>query len=332
MDIYGIIYKITNLVNGKVYIGQTIRSIEERKRQHLLDADNGCEFILHKAIRKYKKESFNWTIIDSSYSREELNDKEVFWIVFYNSYSKEKQSNGYNMTKGGESLSGNDNPFYGKTHSDEAKKKMSEKAKGRVVSERTRRLIGDTHSRKYSGKKSHKYGVKLSKCIREKMSKAHTGVKKTETHKMNISLSKKGKETISTKAVIQLSLKGDYIAQYSTIKEGEEKTGTYSTHIVNCCKGNMKSSNGYMWMYKEDYSEDNIMKKVKEYENGTTTKKEIIQLTLEGEFVEEYKSISDGAKSVNGDRSSIAKCCKDNSKTCKGFRWMYKYDYEKSCQ
>ena len=60
MEAYkGYIYKITNLVNGKSYVGQTIRTIEERWKQHIKDSKgNKDDFYLHRAIRKYGKENF----------------------------------------------------------------------------------------------------------------------------------------------------------------------------------------------------------------------------------------------------------------------------------
>ena len=72
---YGIIYKVTNLQNGKVYIGQTIRTLNQRRTQHIYDARNSCSFYFHNAIRKYGEDSFVWEQIDSAETAEELEQK-----------------------------------------------------------------------------------------------------------------------------------------------------------------------------------------------------------------------------------------------------------------
>lgn len=88
------IYKITNLVNNKIYIGQTIRPINERFRRHINDALN-CNLNTHlaRAIRKYGKENFVIEEIDNAINQEELTLKEQQWIRYYNSVET-----GYNET------------------------------------------------------------------------------------------------------------------------------------------------------------------------------------------------------------------------------------------
>lgn len=329
MDIYGIIYKATNLINGKVYIGQTTRTLEQRKNQHYRDSESNFDYVFYKAIRKYGKENFYWEVIDYAECRDGLNDKEVYWIDFYNSYCKKENSNGYNMTIGGENLSGEYNPFYGKKHSTESKKVMSEKAKGRIMTEETRNKIAETYSNRYSGENSPMYGRKIPEEVKMKMSNAHKGIKKSDEHRINISKSQIGENNSNAKSVIQISLDGEFINEYKTVLEASESVDGQSTHIINCCKGRLKSSSGFIWLYKEDYNEDNVIKKVNEYKNGLTSKKAIYQLSKSGEVIAEYDSISEGAKAVGADRSALAKCCKDRTKTCKGFKWVYKKDFKK---
>lgn len=88
------IYKISNNINSKVYIGQTIRPIEERFKRHINDAIN---YILDthfaRAIRKYGSENFYIEEIDKANNQEELNLKEQYWIRYYDSINS-----GYNET------------------------------------------------------------------------------------------------------------------------------------------------------------------------------------------------------------------------------------------
>ena len=88
------IYKITNIQNNKVYIGQTIRPIEQRFRRHLNDAlNNILDTHFARAIRKYGKDSFIIEKIDTAITQDELNKKEQYWIQYYNSVEE-----GYNET------------------------------------------------------------------------------------------------------------------------------------------------------------------------------------------------------------------------------------------
>lgn len=89
-----IIYKITNIKNNKVYIGQTIRPMKDRFNRHINDAlNNVIDTHFTRAIRKYGKESFIIEQIDAANSQQELNIKEQMWIREYDSTNK-----GYNET------------------------------------------------------------------------------------------------------------------------------------------------------------------------------------------------------------------------------------------
>lgn len=107
----GIIYKVTNLVNNKIYIGQTIRTLHKRKIQHIRDASFYKErnHIFHKSLLKYGIEQFEWSIIWEG-DNNLLNDMEVYFIKKYNSFYKNNQ--GYNMTIGGDVHRGKDSFTY----------------------------------------------------------------------------------------------------------------------------------------------------------------------------------------------------------------------------
>lgn len=89
------IYKITNKINGKIYIGQTIRPIEIRFKAHC-DVSSKSRAI-HSAIKKYGKENFSLELVQECISMDDLNRMEVFWIRWFNCISP----NGYNLTDGG---------------------------------------------------------------------------------------------------------------------------------------------------------------------------------------------------------------------------------------
>lgn len=91
-----VIYKITNKLNGKVYIGQTQRPLESRIREHKQSADLGQGYYIHSAIRKYGWENFEVETIAQTNDIEILNELEQFFIHRYNS-----DVDGYNLAPGG---------------------------------------------------------------------------------------------------------------------------------------------------------------------------------------------------------------------------------------
>ena len=153
-----IIYIAINKINNKCYIGQTVGTLNTRKREHFYDSSRD-NLYFHNALKKYGKENFTWEILRECESILELNRMEVFYIWLL----KTKKPNGYNLTDGGKNSrlseeiknkiriarkggkasketkkimqiinAGIRNPFYGKHHSDETKRKISEKAKQRI--------------------------------------------------------------------------------------------------------------------------------------------------------------------------------------------------------
>jgi len=99
--IYGIIYQITNIVNSKVYIGQTISSLHRRMQSHKSASKHKkSKSYIHNAIRKYGWNNFTWEIVCECSSKEELCMKEIETIAYYESHFS--TGKGYNLTKGGE--------------------------------------------------------------------------------------------------------------------------------------------------------------------------------------------------------------------------------------
>ncbi len=78
---FGIIYKITNIINGKIYIGQTTATLESRFYSHCQFNRNKDNSVIFKAIKKYGKENFKIEKIDCAYSEDELNKKEINYFT-----------------------------------------------------------------------------------------------------------------------------------------------------------------------------------------------------------------------------------------------------------
>lgn len=133
-DNYGIIYLITNTVNGKVYVGQTIQTIEIRWKDHCYKSEAGCTGYFQNSIRKHGPDSFEIEVIDSAKSRSELNLIEILYIFMFQSSNRKY---GYNSTTGGE--------FFEPTLETRQKMSRAHKGKtGRTPSEETRIKISQT--------------------------------------------------------------------------------------------------------------------------------------------------------------------------------------------
>jgi len=108
-----VVYLITNMVNGKQYVGQTIQNPKARWYRHV--STNTYGTAIGSAIEKYGKENFKFEVLDKAESLEELNSKEQYWIAKLNTFG-----NGYNMGPGGNN----------QIHTELAREKISKKLKG----------------------------------------------------------------------------------------------------------------------------------------------------------------------------------------------------------
>lgn len=123
------IYIIHNTINDKKYIGQTIKTIEQRFYRHCHD---GRTMIICKAIKKYGMENFRVELIETTDNLEQSNAKEVFWCNFYKSFSP----TGYNLKAGGRKYS---------SLSEETKRKISQSNKGRKCSPESIKRLRESH-------------------------------------------------------------------------------------------------------------------------------------------------------------------------------------------
>lgn len=157
----GYIYKITNNINNKVYIGQTI-NIEKRWYKHQYLAKTGFKRHLYEAMRKYGIDNFSIEIIEEC-DADVLDDRERYWINQYKSFDR---CYGYNKSFGGE---GGDTwtlnnhkeatsmllsqKLKGKRHSEESYKRAALKRVGQHISEEQRKKISDTLKHGYASGK-----------------------------------------------------------------------------------------------------------------------------------------------------------------------------------
>jgi group I intron endonuclease len=200
-----IIYKTTNLVNGKFYIGQDLNN----NPNYL-----GSGLMLNNAIKKYGIENFKKEIIEVCNSKEELNEREKFWIKELNSQNREK---GYNISDGGSG---------GKTwqnYTDLEMIKHTREKRSRSTSERNRRIGGflkDKNKQREScikGNLSRQMkGYKHSEETKMKIGNAHRGKEISEESRKNISnATKEAMENVDMKTLYQQKVKAKLEAAWA---------------------------------------------------------------------------------------------------------------------
>ncbi len=226
MNVYGIIYLAINLVNGKFYVGQTINSLEVRKKKHKSQAFSNSKkpkFYFQKAILKHGFEQFEWYVLDTASDADELNTLEIFYIDKFNCLDS---ICGYNLYPGGDSCSG-----YKHTESTKIKMRKPKPAGfGQLMS---LMLTGKKASAEYKRKRSIQYSGSGNPNFGKKHSK--------ESIEKNL-LSQKTRVSIICNETKQV---------FVSIREAARKLNMAHGNIRNQLKGKYKQIGGYTFSYVE---------------------------------------------------------------------------------
>lgn len=226
---YGIIYKVTNKLNGKSYIGQTIEELYKRKQRHENSKGN---YYFISAIRKYGKNNFEWGILEHCDSKEELDEMEFHYIKQYNSFGKE----GYNLTYGGEGSQG-------RKLSEKTKRRIAKKALGRSVSMETRKKISRAN-----------IGKTLSLKAKEKRFK---NLLRGEKHPFFGMFG--ADNPTSIKYVITDIFDQEFIIiGIQNFCKEYKINSLYATHLIKCAKGKRKHHKGYKCRYYDENTDFNL--------------------------------------------------------------------------
>lgn len=226
----GVIYKYTSPSN-KIYIGQTTNEI--KRRNSFRNSENYGGVKIDNARKKYRHDNFKYEVVlRKNYLNEEdatfdLDLLETYYIAEYDSYN-----NGYNSTFGGGGSMGyivsedtkqrlrkvrigENNPFYGMHHTEEAKRKMK-------------------HNYNYNC--NRKIGKNLSKESRENIRGKLKGIKRPNLYKAVVQIDKDTNEVIK---------------QWDSIRQAALSCNFNECGISQCCRMRIKSSKGYVWRYIE---------------------------------------------------------------------------------
>lgn len=248
----GYIYKITNDINEKVYIGQTSKSRPtDRWSQHKSDSKNIRDkdnSILHNAMHKYGVEHFYFEIIEEV-NNYFLDEREIYWIKFYNS----KTPNGYNISEGGKVPHGIKSKFKGIPRTDEVRQKL----KASWTDEK--RL---EQSLKMRGENNPMYGKTLSKETKQKIREKLTGENNPFYGKRH---DKETKQKLSQyqdhkkKQVLMLDKNTSKVLQkFSSLSEAGRFVKGDDSYISKACRRKTRTGEniayGYRWEFVESVS------------------------------------------------------------------------------
>ncbi len=258
----GYIYKITNTVNNKAYIGQTKQEPEKRWKSHKnsIHYNNGCP-LLCKAFRKYGIDKFKFEIIVICFDNS-LNKMEEHYIKKYNTFG----INGYNATKGGEPGAF----FTGKKHTPENIQKIKQHSKEYFKLEENRKKMSDILKLKYKNDPTYREKISNVQKERVKLNQHNLQYKRTNEQKEKIrqrvlvyyasNTCQDVKKKISIKTIARIGrsiyqIKDDkIIASYICIKEAADKTGVPRSSIQATTSGRMKTAGGFSWKYTDTFA------------------------------------------------------------------------------
>lgn len=257
------VYIHRNKVNNKSYIGITSKNPKDRWGK---DGYNyrKTQPVFYAAIKKYGWDNFEHIIWAENLNKVEATCMEIKLIAIFKTNCKKYKNPeyGYNMTDGGEGTLGRvhsdetrriigdkakeryrhpeDNPMYGKCHSEETKRKMSKERQGQNTGE-DNPFYGKHHTEE-SKQKMREYALNRPDGVKQKLSeqaKKRTGEKNPNY----------GKGT----PVIQLTKDMHEVCEFSSAFRAQQMTGVDIASIRRCCKYEQKTAGGYKWMYADEY-------------------------------------------------------------------------------
>ena len=281
------IYKATSATTGKVYIGQTTQTLQERINQHNSHAyGHQYNYHFHNAIRKYGAEDFTYEIIeDGIKSAEMLNERERYWISYYNSYY-----DGYNSTMGGDGAVRRDDELIVKLFKE---------------GHTTQEICEITGYNRQTVYKSYDVNG---------LAEENNARKGEQTRER------------CSRAVEQYSLDGQYVKTWRSATECGKELGNQSL-ISAVCRQEKSTLSAYGFLFKYEDDLRNISEwvtRLKNKKDSGKLKKPIEQYDCDNNLVCTYESASAAATALGKkDKSNICAAARKGVKAY-GYYWKYK--------
>ena len=258
------IYKITNKITKKCYIGETKHNPETRWKRHLraINKNTGCP-ALRDAIKKYGVENFKLEVLIICFDQ----DRYIYEKQYIKKYNSQVP-NGYNILEGGEG-----GGFIGKKHTEETKQKLSESLKKFYENPEERhkksltnkeamkkvdmkKIIANSENYKKAveegrvGGRAHKLSEETKQKIRESVLKYYKE-NQEKPRQINIEKHRNIMANATGKKVIQYTTNNEFIKEYISISEAGRTSGVKKRNIQQVLLGKNKTAGGYIWKYAE---------------------------------------------------------------------------------
>lgn len=281
-----------------IYIGQAI-DLNERYNKHLKnmnDLNHKEDFYI--GLREFGIKNFSYEILEEfkEFDQNLLNELECYYIEKFNSL----KPNGYNMVPGGSNGAG--------------------LAKGKIVEQYD--LQGNFIAEYPSAHQaSYSTGINFSSicaCCRKEIKHTKNFQWKYKNSDKIISNLSNEKIIVLNKKVMQYSTSKELIKIYDSLEEASKQTNLSKSIICNVCNGKKNTAGGYVWRY-----EDAPLKKE---EKIKLKNKAIIQYDKNGNFIQEYESITQASEMTNTNKGNIQQVCIGKRKTANNYIWKYKQD------
>lgn len=312
------IYSITNMLNGKRYIGQTY-NFKYRWMRHRSYLKNGTEHNAHlqAAWNKYGCKNFKFEIIEIC-NFNKLDEREIYWINYYDS-----KNTGYNFSDDGLGCKG-----YKHSKEEIMKMRMIQNPEPIVQLDLDGNYINTFISCGEAGaylRKKSVAGIKQC-CEKKKYKKAYGYIWVYEKDYKNGNVDWKyylSEPKNKKKPVLQYDLNMNFIREWNSIFQTKED-GFEPSQVSIVCSGKNINHNGYIFVFKDNpelYFESKRKRDIKNLKNKLSKQKTILQFTLDDDFIRKYtyqELADDGYK-----LETIQSCCCGQNKTSNGYKWKY---------
>lgn len=305
----GYIYKITNNINGKIYIGMTSRDVSIRFREHLKGANrtNTKKIqVVDYAIKKYGKENFSVETLESMSFKlkseliAKLKDREVFFI---HKFSSANNKMGYNITKGGDSCATyQEKPVWKYTKDGEFIEEYRSLAEAALANNISKQDL------------SHCCNKSRSVCVGGFLWSFKGESFRSDTYFKN-------------RNVCKYDLNGNLIKIYTCINDISSDV-KMRHRITNCCGGYTYNVDGYVYRYLND-SFDKYPSLPKKSGGHTMQKCPVIQYDLKWNEINKFGSVKEAHEITNINISGITDCCKNRRDHIFSYRFQYDTNYQR---
>lgn len=288
------IYKVTDLTNGKLYIGQTSQPHERRLQHEACHPNEDCLF--HRALKAHGKENFKWEILFEVPTKKMADDFEIIMIQAYGS----RHPNGYNMAIGGQGGS-------------------MWNARPVVCLEKDGTYVG----RYESAAEAQRLGgycnsdVLISCKDRTRLCRGKRFMFEDEYNENGPGEPYKAPKSALRKAIVQCDSNGNAVARYESVSDASKITGFERAGISSALIGQRKFTHGYIFVYEKDYP-------IKDMSKYKVRKKGIPVAQIDpktGKEIARYDRIADAGRAIGRSYKTIHKVLDSETWTAYGYIW-----------